>query len=278
MVSVTLSGWMRAVAIRDVRRTGDIIPACHRAKGSILPFAPRMGRSQAASVPTVGRKSRPRGLLLDFYGTLVEEDHATTRRICAEIAACSRAAVDDVQRAWDRAFLHLRDTSFGDEFCRQEDIQLRALETVIGERGCDYDVASAHRALTAYWRKPRLYQATRAFLERPPLPLCVVSNADRDSFYAAWDALELPPCPAITSEDARSYKPRPEMFQAALELLGLEAHEVLHIGDSFNSDVQGAKALGIPVLWLNRTRAGSRREPKPEFEGTSLTALSWILA
>jgi len=36
----------------------------------------------------------------------------------------------------------------------------------------------------------------------------------------------------VTSEDCRAYKPRPEPFQRALRLLGLEAHEVLHVGDS----------------------------------------------
>ena len=28
--------------------------------------------------------------------------------------------------------------------------------------------------------------------------------------------------------------------------------EVIHIGDSINSDVKGASALGIGTLWLNR--------------------------
>ena len=40
----------------------------------------------------------------------------------------------------------------------------------------------------------------------------------------------------------------------ALALLGRSSHEVLHVGDSFSSDGMGARAVGIPVLWINRKR------------------------
>ena len=56
----------------------------------------------------------------------------------------------------------------------------------------------------------------------------------------------------FTSEDARSYKPRKELFELALKGSGLAADEVIHIGDSMSSDVKGAGALGIRTLWLNR--------------------------
>ena len=47
---------------------------------------------------------------------------------------------------------------------------------------------------------------------------------------------------------------RGEMFEKALSLLELPAGKVLHVGDSFSSDVKGAKSQGIPVLWLNRKK------------------------
>ena len=56
----------------------------------------------------------------------------------------------------------------------------------------------------------------------------------------------------FTSEDARSYKPRAELFELALKASGLRSDEVIHIGDSVSSDVKGAAALGIKALWLNR--------------------------
>ena len=44
-------------------------------------------------------------------------------------------------------------------------------------------------------------------------------------------------------------KPDPEPFRRALELAGAEASEALHVGDSPEKDVEGARAAGIrPVL------------------------------
>lgn len=42
------------------------------------------------------------------------------------------------------------------------------------------------------------------------------------------------------------------MFQLALGVLGLRSDEVLHVGDSRRADVAGARALSIPVAWLDR--------------------------
>ncbi len=62
----------------------------------------------------------------------------------------------------------------------------------------------------------------------------------------------LTPTDVFTSEDARAYKPRKELFEFALRTTGLKADEVIHIGDSLCSDVKGASSVGINALWLNR--------------------------
>ena len=57
----------------------------------------------------------------------------------------------------------------------------------------------------------------------------------------------------VTSEDARSYKPRPEPFDHALDLLDVRRDAVLHAGDSLSSDVAGANRAGILMAWVNRS-------------------------
>jgi len=42
------------------------------------------------------------------------------------------------------------------------------------------------------------------------------------------------------------------VFQKALERLGLQPHDVLHVGDSDVDDVKGAQAAGLRVAWVNR--------------------------
>lgn len=52
-------------------------------------------------------------------------------------------------------------------------------------------------------------------------------------------------------------KPEPEIFEKLLETSGLNANEILMVGDSFVSDVVGAKKMGIESILLDRR---SRRQ------------------
>jgi HAD superfamily hydrolase (TIGR01549 family) len=47
-------------------------------------------------------------------------------------------------------------------------------------------------------------------------------------------------------------KPSPELFQAALELAGCAPSEALHVGDSLDKDVQGARAAGVRAVLIAR--------------------------
>ena len=63
-----------------------------------------------------------------------------------------------------------------------------------------------------------------------------------------------------------------------VEKLGLQPHEVLHVGDSEVDDVQGAKAAGLQVAWVNRDGRARRAEvPQPDFEIADLTELLVLL-
>jgi HAD superfamily hydrolase (TIGR01509 family) len=56
----------------------------------------------------------------------------------------------------------------------------------------------------------------------------------------------------VISMDTGARKPRPEIFRAALESLGAQPEQTLHVGDSLDADVAGAAALGMPTVWLTR--------------------------
>ena len=47
-------------------------------------------------------------------------------------------------------------------------------------------------------------------------------------------------------------KPDRQAFQYVLDSLPKEASETAMIGDSFNSDIQGAKQVGMEAIWLRR--------------------------
>jgi putative hydrolase of the HAD superfamily len=56
----------------------------------------------------------------------------------------------------------------------------------------------------------------------------------------------------MTSAEARARKPLPAIFFKALQILGLEPEEALHVGDSEQADLIGAKTSGIEAYLLKR--------------------------
>jgi putative hydrolase of the HAD superfamily len=53
----------------------------------------------------------------------------------------------------------------------------------------------------------------------------------------------------VTSADAGAAKPDPTLFRRALAVAGVDGAGAVHVGDSLENDVAGARAAGIrPVL------------------------------
>jgi len=82
------------------------------------------------------------------------------------------------------------------------------------------------------------------------LGLGIISNMDRNG-DELLESMGLTPYLdfAVTSKEVGATKPHPPIFLAALEKAGVEPDEAIHVGDQLTSDVQGARAVGInPVL------------------------------
>jgi len=63
------------------------------------------------------------------------------------------------------------------------------------------------------------------------------------------------------SEEIDAWKPDPEAYRRAVELLGLEAGEVAMVGDNIENDVAGALAAGLAAaVWVERDRPGDLPE------------------
>ena len=100
-------------------------------------------------------------------------------------------------------------------------------------------------------------EAALARLRERGLRLVVVSNWDcslstvleRCGLAALLDGV-------VSSAEAGARKPDPAIFAAALELAGCEAPEALHVGDTREEDLDGARAAGIRALLLDRDGAG----------------------
>lgn len=78
-------------------------------------------------------------------------------------------------------------------------------------------------------------------------------------------------------------KPANGIFQATLEALGVEPHELLHVGDRLGADVAGPASLGIRTAWIVRRVAdveaalAERPEPAPDLQIDDLAELPALL-
>ena len=56
----------------------------------------------------------------------------------------------------------------------------------------------------------------------------------------------------VTSREVGVDKPQPPIFLAALELAGVDASEAVYLGDQYETDVVGAKGVGIEPILIDR--------------------------
>jgi putative hydrolase of the HAD superfamily len=60
----------------------------------------------------------------------------------------------------------------------------------------------------------------------------------------------------VTSAGTGSRKPDPAIFAEGLKLAGADAGQALHVGDTLDEDVEGARAAGMRALYLDRDGGG----------------------
>ena len=105
-------------------------------------------------------------------------------------------------------------------------------------------------------------------LRAAELRLGLVSNGIRDLHeFVAHHRLDVD---AIVGSRAHGYvKPHPTIFQAALGQLGVEPAAAVMVGDSLEEDVEGARALGMRAILIDR----DDRHPEVEERLTDLYGL-----
>lgn len=104
-------------------------------------------------------------------------------------------------------------------------------------------------------------------------PLTVVTNGFIEVQYEKFDKSGLRNCFShiVLSEEVGCQKPNPRIYEEALRMNGVSAAEAVMIGDSWNSDIQGAINAGIDQIWIRKSK-----DPLPE--GQSATYLVHTLS
>lgn len=169
-----------------------------------------------------------------------ESDHLTTAEFDSGMPS------EGLRDRRSRLFLRLLDLpeSFTDKIT---EIYVRQLPAV------DAPVAGAVRLVKALSRK---YQ------------LGAVSNGMPDVQYRKLESMGLRhlfSC-IVLSEEIGIRKPDPRIFLRAAQVLDVLPEHCLYIGDTYASDIIGARNAGMQTCWFNRTQLLSQNEQiKPDF-------------
>ncbi len=214
-----------------------------------------------------------KAVFLDFYGTVVHEDGEIIAAVCREIRQTGTAG-DAAEAAafWWGEFQALCLAAHGDAFQTQRALERESQRRTLRRVGSAADAGALSETLFAYWERPEIFADAPALFAACPVPVYLVSNIDTGDIQHAIKHHGLAPAGVFTSEMARSYKPRGELFRLALRETGLRPEEAVHAGDSLRGDVLGARAAGIPAVWVNR-----RGKPPPPEADTAVATLPELL-
>ena len=110
------------------------------------------------------------------------------------------------------------------------------------------------------------------------LTLGLLSNADEDFLHHALSRVRLHLSVTHSSESLRAYKPNRAAFDAICQKLNRDASEVLYVGDSLVTDVQGASNAGLRTAWVRRSERQYQDDLQPpDIEVSSLSEIADLL-
>ena len=133
-----------------------------------------------------------KALFVDFYGTIVHEDGEVIKKITDIICKTGKAEdPSEVDTFWWKDFQTMFMNSFGETFETQRVLEERSLVHTLERFGSDADSKELSNMMFAHWIKPPIFEDSKDFFEKSPLPIYVVSNIDTPDILEA-DALPFP--------------------------------------------------------------------------------------
>jgi HAD superfamily hydrolase (TIGR01662 family) len=151
-----------------------------------------------------------------------------------------------------------------------DEIWFRFTERIVRGMGGDADSAyDCAVEITRAWERHENFELyddvpeVLAALRSAGLRIGLVSNSARDvREFAQHHGLDVDA--GISSFHHGRTKPHASIFRAVLDLLEVDPLEALMVGDTIADDIEGAQALGMRAILLDREGAGRDFEPRIE--------------
>ena len=225
-----------------------------------------------------------KAVIFDMYQTLVQDPSGQWRSSFRSIIEEQglNATAEELWQGWHESEerFRLRRTDPSLPFQTYSDAWTGGFREAFESMGLPGDADAATTRFFADLSRrqpfPETSQALRAL--QSEYRIAVLSNADDGFLLPNLKLLNFEFETVLSSEMARCYKPRPQLFREMLRLLVLEPEETVYVGDRHYEDVFGASSVGINAVWVDRSDRGLRDDlPPPSHTVTSLLELPTLI-
>lgn len=194
-----------------------------------------------------------KAVFVDYTGTIVKEEGPDIQEVISRTYRNSDIESPQAMVSyWWKLLNEYEEKSCGSSYISEDDIVDELLNICERELHLEENMEELHAAFQRFWMYAPAYEDTKEFFENCPLPVYIISNNAGKYIEESMKDKGLHPAGIISSDMARAYKPHRAVFEKALEVSGCRADEVIHIGDSVSSDVEGAIAAGIRPVLIDR--------------------------
>ena len=204
-----------------------------------------------------------KSIFIDYTGTIIQEKGEDLEKIVLRIWKNSNFKnPEEIAVSWWNRLKMMEEKSFGDTFLTEDEIVEHLLKLFEEEEGLADNFSELHKLFQRFWMYAPIFEDVEEFFEKCPLPIYVITNNGVCYVQECLKHNGLKAAGIISGELVRAYKPHKELFEYALKVCGCNAEEVIHIGDSIASDVNGALTAGITPILLDRNGTSNYRECK----------------
>jgi 2-haloacid dehalogenase len=197
-----------------------------------------------------------RALLFDTYGTVVDWRTSVLSELQALVGR-ETLVLDPVRflDEWKAVYRQGMDQVNRGEipWTTVDAIYRRRLEELLARYGVGSMTAEEVEALARVWWRlrpwpdavPGLHRLKRRYIISPLSNASFIGMVELARFTGLpWDCI-------VTAENARCYKPRPEVYQTAISLLGLRPGEIMMVA-AHNYDLGAARREGLATAFIPR--------------------------
>ncbi|MDQ1022848.1 2-haloacid dehalogenase [Streptomyces umbrinus] len=192
-------------------------------------------------------------VVFDILGTMVDEPGGLRAAIRDAVPGADDASVEQLLTVW-RDHVEREQQRIAEEsraYANTDVIDREAAQLVADRAGLTDPVAIVR--LAAASRRLRPWGDSVAGLARLArrFPVLGLSNASRATLLRLNAYAQLGWHQALSAEDARAYKPAPEIYRLALDAAGCPPERVLMVA-AHAWDLRGAQAVGMRTAYVRR--------------------------